>query len=600
MDPRDQIKSKIDIVSFIESYIPLKKAGRNFKALCPFHGEKSPSFVISPERQIWHCFGCQKGGDIFTFMMEYERIDFSEALRLLAQQAGVKLENTSLTKQEEGKERLYAINHLASEFYHYLLKTHPSGQKAYDYLKQRGISDKAMETFKLGVAPNQWDALFNYLTRKKGFLKDDLVEAGVAAKSQKGNYFDRFRNRIMFTLSDHRGNNVGFAGRVYTEDPVEREAKYINTSETLIYHKGETLYGLHITKEAVKRSGSIVLVEGEIDAIQSFQAGVGNVAAIKGTALTEMQIKLLKRFCDTVILALDFDVAGDAAVRRGIILADKEGMTIKVVQAEGGKDPDEVIRNNPILWKEAIKNAVNVYDFIIDSAAARFDTATIDGKKAFTDDVLPFLASITNEVVKAHYIKRASQLLDVSEDVVLRQMKKQTVVARTPALEKEVKIPSKQSRHERIEEYFVALCLQKGAKEVIKEVGSLVQKEWFINNAFWRVFEALVAFYTNEDSFSIETFSKTLPAEVFPTSDTLYLIDLDSVDSIFALHEIRRLAIELEILFIKSRMQTISKSIAKEEQEGNIERTEALQFEFNMLSNRLSEVSRREQKGVLS
>jgi DNA primase len=248
MDQLEEIKRKIDIVELINSYVPLKKAGRNFKALCPFHSEKTPSFMVSPERQIWHCFGaCNEGGDIFGFLMKIENLDFGEAVRELAKKAGVKLTRYQPSEEERSKQLLYEINHLAAEYYHFLLLNHPFGKKALDYILGRGIKKDSLVLFKIGFAPDDWRSLQAYLVNKKGYKAQDLERVGLVIKTQKGDFYDRFRGRLMFPLKDYHNNVRGFAGRLL--DPQAKEAKYVNTPETFIYHKSELLFGLSEAKE---------------------------------------------------------------------------------------------------------------------------------------------------------------------------------------------------------------------------------------------------------------------------------------------------------------------------------------------------------------
>jgi DNA primase len=404
VDQLEEIKRKIDIVELINEFVPLKKTGRNFKALCPFHSENAPSFVVSPERQIFKCFGCGESGDIFGFLMKTEGLEFGEALRILAKRAGVKLRRYQPSEAEKQKTLLYEINHLASEFYHYLLASHRVGKQALQYLKvKRGIKDETIHLFKLGFAPAMWDGLQKFLVGKKGYQVEALEKAGLVIKSEKGRgYYDRFRARIMFPLEDHRSNVAGFAGR--TLDPRQTEAKYINTPETLIYHKSDLLYGLKQNKEAIKKANAVILVEGELDTLSSYQVGVKNVVAIKGSALTGSQVSLLKRFTENLVLALDRDVAGDQAARRGIEVADQAGMAIKVVKLRGGKDPDEVAQKNASLWKKLVKEAMPVYDYFLDLALTRFKAKTAEGKRAIGKEMVPVLAKISDEIVRSHYI----------------------------------------------------------------------------------------------------------------------------------------------------------------------------------------------------
>lgn len=599
MDPREQIKAKIDIVPFIAEHIPLKQAGRNFKALCPFHGEKTPSFVVSPERQIWHCFGCNLGGDIFTFLMEFEKMEFLEALRTLAKRAGVKLTTLAPSKIEQVKERLFQINHLASEFYHYLLTEHEVGEKARDYLKKRGMKKQTIDAFKLGFAPAKWELLFDYLTRKKGFSAEEIEQAGLIIRSQRSEargqttqirnpkYYDRFRDRIIFTLRDHRGNVVGFAGRLL--DTQAKEAKYVNTPETPLYHKGELFYGLDVTREAIKKEDGAIIVEGEFDMLSSFQAGVANVVALKGTALTLMQAKLIKRFTQNVALAFDLDIAGDAAARRGIQMADNEGLNIKVIRAKAGKDPDEVIRKNPLAWKKAIKAAVSVYDFLIDSALSRFDKETPEGKKHIADEVLPSIWAISNEIVKAHFIKRLSAELDTTEEVIVKQMEKLEKPAL--AVAQQVTKPKPTTRQQVIEEYLMALLLQKGDKALLEKVHPMLEANLLQSQVLEKVLHLLLAFYERQQPFDIKKFVKDIPKELLPTVDRLYLIDTEPIAKDDVPFEIEQALRELKVLLLRRKMEEVAAQLKKMEKEQSRRGFSSLEREFSVLSTRLSKLT---------
>ena len=466
MDQVEEIKSKVDIVELIQEYIPLKRAGRNFKGLCPFHGEKTPSFMVNPELQIFKCFGCSVGGDAYTFLQKMEGMEFGEALQHLADRTGIKLVSYKPTQGEQIKEKLVGINALTSQVYHWLLTQQKTGTAALEYLKGRGITDEAIEKFRLGFAPNSWDYVMKFLMGKKKYSLDDLTRTGLAVKN-----YDRFRNRIMFPLDNARGQIVGFAGRVMPSSAPsgategQAGAKYINTPETEIYHKSELLYGLDITRSEIKNLGWAVVVEGEIDAIASWQAGVKNVVAIKGSALTEKQVELLRRLCDTIILALDTDVAGDAAARRGIEIADKNGLMVKMVKLAGAKDPGEYAITDPEGWKKAVAEAIPVYDFYLQSAVDRYGLEVV-GKKKIGQELLPIWANISDEIVRAHYIKLLTKTLGVEEEDIRQQMAK-TLISKSEILNKS-QIPNPKSqipRREILEEYVVELAL-KGGKEL--------------------------------------------------------------------------------------------------------------------------------------
>ncbi len=525
----DEVKSRLNIVDIIGSRVSLKKAGRHFKALCPFHNEKTPSFIVSPERQMWKCFGCGRGGSVIDFVMEYEHVDFVEALTDLAEKAGVKL-TRRVPESPEGalKQKIYEANHLSSEFYHYLLTKHSHGEKARQYLKNRGISDKSIETFGLGYRPNSWDGLLKFL-KKKGYETTLLEQAGLIISSPRGGY-DRFRGRIMFTLKDHRGNVVGFSGRLL--DSEAKEAKYINTSETPVYSKSNVLYGFDVTRDAITRANEAILMEGEFDVISSFQAGISNVVAIKGSALTEGHVNLLKRFTDRLIFALDSDLAGDSAARRGIEIADRAGLDLKVTSMPTGKDPDEAVRENPGLFKKAIKDAVPVYDYFIASATRRFDAGSAYGKKKIGEELLPIIANIENSIVQGHYVKKLASTLNVSEEVIEEGMKK--TVSREqhvyrPQKEKSQSTVEALSRREKLELYILALLLQGKTTEQCEEFSETFTAKDFSTPSVRDIMAHLVTFLKAHRVFLIKDFADSLPKELLPTLDSAFLWDISTL-----------------------------------------------------------------------
>jgi DNA primase len=525
MSDTDEIKSRLNIVDIVGKSVKLKKAGRNFKGLCPFHNEKTPSFIVSPERESWHCFGCGKGGDIFSFVMEFQHIDFSEALEDLAQLAGITLTRRPSESAESSlKEQLYAVNHLASEFYHYILTKHPLGENGLSYFKNRGVSDKSMSTFMLGYSPNSWDGLFKYL-RKKGYEDTLLEKAGLVIRSTR-NYYDRFRGRVMFTLKDHRGNVVGFAGRVL--DPHPEEAKYINTQETPVYIKSNVVYALDVTKPAVQKENEAIVMEGELDVISSFQAGIPNVVAIKGSALTEGHVRLLRRFTDRLTFALDSDMAGDAAARRGIEVADSVGMDMKVVTMPSGKDPDEAARENPGLLKKAIKDAVPVYDYFLSSALKRFDAATAYGKKKISEELLPVLTKIENPIVQNHYAKKLAIAIDTSDEAIAEGLTRATRSAKQFYNKSEE--PQAQnvftSRPDKLEMYLLAMVLQGKTIDLFEELEESGILPDFSHQTVHKIIDQLVTFLSGTRVFLIKDFADSLPKELLPTLDEAFLWDI--------------------------------------------------------------------------
>lgn len=592
MDELEQIKAKINIVDFVNEYVPLKKAGRNFKAPCPFHSEKTPSFIVSPERQIWHCFGaCGEGGDIFRFLMKWENLEFPEALRILAKRAGVRLREYTSSDSSRQREKLYEVNHLASEFYHYLLLNHPSGKRALDYILGRGITKKSIELFRLGWAPNLWEGLSKFLIQKKRYKISDLDQAGLLVKGERG-YYDRFRGRLMFALKNHRGEVVGFAGR--TLDPQVKEAKYINTTETPVYTKGNVLYGLDLTREAIKKENLAIIVEGEIDLIQAYQAGSQNVAAIKGSALTEGQVSLLKRYTENIALALDADIAGDAASRRGIEIADQSGLNIRVIQLEKGKDPDECLRQDPAAWFRALKKAIPFYDFLIDSSIGRHGRETAEGKKKVGGEILPILAQISNEIVKAHYVKKLAQELEIAEEVILSAMAK--VGKKEEVRPAEKGKAQKTSREEVLEEYLLSLILQSSDPAQTMEnffslAGDPDPARYFLTPVLKKIFTSLLEFLrSRKEKFQISDFVRNQPPELVALIDRLYLQDWPRFlgDEEKMKNEMGKIVKEVKFLALKREMKILSEQIKKAQNEEEVKK---LSQQFNKTSQILKSLN---------
>ncbi|MFC1727088.1 DNA primase [Patescibacteria group bacterium] len=597
-DQLEEIKNNISLVELISEYVSLKKAGRNFKAVCPFHSETAPSFMVSPERQIFKCFGCGEGGDHFRFLMKIEGMEFVESLRYLAKRAGVKLKSYQPSQGEKNKQLLFEINHLAGEYYHYLLLHHSAGKRALDYILGRGITQESLKRFKLGFAPNLWTGLQSYLTGKKGYQVEDLERAGLVIKSSKGykqSYYDRFRNRLMFPLKDHRGNACGFAGRLLSESS---QAKYVNSPETLVYHKSNLLYGLDEVRTFVKKVDQLVLVEGELDMISSYQAGVKNVAAIKGSALTEPQVRLLGRFTQNIILALDRDLAGDIAARRGIEIADQAGLMIRVVKLRGGKDPDEVAQKNPKLWRQLVKEAVPIFDYLLSSALERFGTKTAQGKRRVGLELIPVLAKINDEIVKAHYIALLADSLQVSERVIMAQMEK-VIRSKSPrpvqrgsgqktVLQKGVL----KTRREILEEHLLALVFQSDDWSLLvkKRLAGLVKTPRFV-----RILEVLKQYLKRYKTHNSQRLAKMMAAELVESFNHLYLIDFSSL-----IEDDEKLSAELEKtieriseLNLKEKLRQIAREIKNLEKKTNLDSLEKDQLkkfdrEFSKLSQKLS------------
>lgn len=584
MDQVEEIKQKVDILELIGSRVNLKKAGRHYKGLCPFHSEKSPSFIVSPERQSYKCFGCGEGGDVYTFLQKYEGMSFLEALEQLSRQVGITLTSYRPTAEDAQRKKMFEIHQLASEYYKYILHKHESGKIALEYLKKRGITKEAIDNFGLGYSPSQWRSVSEFLTKKKGYSEEDLVYAGITIRSDNGRYYDRFRGRVMFPLKDHRGQVVGFSGRTISGDTTE--AKYINSPETSIYHKGRMLYGLWENKEYIRKTDSLILVEGELDVLPSWQANVKNVAAIKGSAFTEEMGQLIARYTRNVAMSLDSDSAGQEAIKRAVKVAEPLDLSIRVVQITGGKDPGDVATENPGSWREMTKKAVLYWDFLIDSLMSKNDPSSGEGTKAISTEVIPALAEITNLVVQAHYVQDLSKRLKVPESSVydeIERVKKKKELSGLRTLVKKIETGEAKGRKEKLEELILAMSLQHK-----NELGDKVQElepEWFTGSAK----KIVMSLLSYQGKFEIKSFASKLPPELQEMIDKTYLMDLTQYEDIKK--EFAKSMYELKGEYLRERMKQITLEIGKAEKEGQEEVLVALQKEFGILSRKLSEVS---------
>lgn len=578
MDQVTEIRSKIDIVNLIGEYLPLKKMGRNFKANCPFHGEKTPSFVVSPERQIWHCFGCGKGGDVFTFLMEYDHLEFPEALRLLADKTGVKLENQHFdTALSAKKEKFYNLNRIACEFYQYLLTTHPLGKNALSYVSEkRHIKPQTIKTFQLGFAPHG-NALVTYLMKKKGYKAEDLLDAGLATK-RGALLVDFFQNRLIFPLFDHRDNIVGFSGRVMTDN--EKTSKYINTKETLIYHKGMTFFGMPIAKEIMKKEEKVYLMEGEFDVISSFQEGITNAVAVKGTALTIDQVNLLSRFIKKVVLCFDMDKAGQEALKRSLGLLEKKAFNIGVLVLTEGKDPDEAIQKNLAAFQKAIKKDIPVYDFLLSQITTQYNPDTAEGKTHIGQELLPLFGAIENEIIKEHYFAKLSQILHTSEEALQKEAKRsvrQDISQKAPIIAK-----TSRPRKEVLEEYLLSLLLQSdNPKELLSDISHLTMDYLWIIPSLEKIFSALTSYTAQKDSFDAKEFASTLPQELLAAFDTCFLLPLpQNFDKDRYKEEVRHVAEDIYETYVRMQIKKIGDAIKQKEKSGSVDDLEKLQQQF--------------------
>ncbi len=422
-----QVRNRADIVDIISEVVRLKKTGKNYLGLCPFHTEKTPSFTVSPDKQIFHCFGCGEGGNVFSFLMKYGKGSFPEVVRQVAQRYGIDLPSRPLTPEQKNRlnqrERMVRANKEAMVFYHKTLQKSAAGQKAKTYLQQRGITDEIIESFSLGFAPDGWRHLGDHL-KKAGLTAEAIQSAGLIVPNKRQNgYYDRFRNRVIFPIFDLGDRVVGFGGRVMGSE----EPKYLNSPETAIYNKRRILYGLNRTRQACRRSGVIHIVEGYFDLLTLFQHGIENTAATLGTALTEDHLRLIKSYAERAVLVFDADAAGIKAALRGSGLFLKAGIDARVLVLPDGHDPDSFVRESGVdAFQGAVEKAPGIVGFIIDSAVHRFGLS-VEGKVRIINELQPLLTDIDDPVSRSLYIRELSDRIDVDERAIQEKIRQMTV-----------------------------------------------------------------------------------------------------------------------------------------------------------------------------
>lgn len=475
MDAVEEVKSRLSIEDVIAEYVPLKRAGRNWKGLSPFSNEKTPSFVVSPEKQIWKDFSSGRGGSMFDFVMEVEGLDFKGALDLLARKAGVDLEKYRSSPQKGGpnKEKLHQLLEMSAKFYQVQFS---KNTQALEYvLKKRKFSKETAINWRIGYSPNNGFALMEY-AKSKGFSEEELTLAGLTARRYKGGLQDMFRGRLMIPLQDPQGRIIGFTARQLTDDA--NSPKYINTPQTVLYDKSRHVYGLHNAKEAIRKSKFVVLVEGNLDVIASHQVGIKQVVATAGTALTEPLLKSLSRFTGDIRLCFDADKAGIAATERAIPIASKVKVSLSVINIPSGKDPDELIQKDPKIWASVINENLYALDWLIDLNEKVQDIKSAKGKREFSDVLLPVVRSLEDPVEKDHYLKLIAKKINVSEDAL--DQKYQSTKSQNPDVRmKKIKVtPEKLDKirieHQRLQDNFMALVLM---RKTLREFLNLITED---------------------------------------------------------------------------------------------------------------------------
>jgi DNA primase len=601
----EEIKNKLNVVDLVGSYVKLTKTGANFRGICPFHSERKPSFFVSPGRQMWHCFGCGAGSSLFDFVMKIEGVEFGDALRILANKAGVELkrENTQLRTE---RQRLYEICELACKFFEKQLEASVAGKEAEAYLLGRGITKESIKTWRLGYSPDTWNGLSDFLIAK-GYQRQEIIKAGLAIEKEnnKTDSYDRFRGRIMFPVFGLNSEVVGFGGRVFKQADAKEIAKYINSPQTLLYDKSRILYGLNQAKLAIRKENQCVVTEGYTDVIMCHQAGYYNTVAASGTALTSQHLILLKRYSENLILAFDMDVAGDSATKRGINLAQEQGFNIKIIEhyGEGDKksDPAEIILKNPTQWEESVKKAKSIMDYYVDSAFLHFDGQTPEGKKEIAKIVLPAIKRLANNIEQSFWIQKLSSRLGIKEEAILGELTK----IKSEAVNSESsRISNTTTNHLEVDHN---LGIEARKKLIEEKVISLILKNpedvKLISENQYRLFSERIRHFLEDIKKIIENQKPIEENELKKDFKVLFdneLLDVELKNFLATLalrgeieyqedgkEEMLLCLLQLKNIELKNSLQNLSLQIQQAEQEKDVEKINYLIGEFNTLTKEL-------------
>ena len=599
-DNISKIKDRLDVVDVISGYLKLQKAGVNFKARCPFHNEKSPSFYISPERQIWHCFGCSKGGDMFGFIKEIESVEFPEALRILAAKAGVEIDSYDPQVRDE-KNRLFSINEQAVRFFEKQLWDSNYGKKALAYLMDRGMKAETIKEFRLGYAPNDWYSLSRFLSNC-GYSDKEIVDAGLGFKKEGRNEpYDRFRSRIMFPITDVNNSTAGFTGRIFGDPSTglgrgDPPAKYINTPQTQIYDKSRILFGLSRAKGEIKSKDRCILVEGNMDMLMSYQAGVANVIASSGTALTLSHLRLLQRYTTNLSFCFDTDQAGAMATKRGIGLALSQNFNINVVSLNDKecKDPADYVQKHGEKWGNVVASAKPVVEFYFEKAKGENDPTLAEGKKSVILALAPFIKRLTSQVEKSHWITQLAFYLRVGEDAVRSDI--ESVKDELDAYERGIDKPEPQvslvknaspiAKPDMLNETLLSVIIKKPDlfRDDLKSLPADLHP--FVK-------EIIVKIQTNDKDFNLDRVIKTYDQEQAMNLEFAYLRSQElwkDFDDEALQNEFKNLISKLKHRAIIAQLTSIELDIKEAESQKDMAKINNLVTKFSALTRELSQL----------
>lgn len=587
MDAVEEVKSRLSIEDVIGDYVELKRAGRNFKGISPFVAEKTPSFMVSPEKQIWHDFSSGKGGNMFSFIMEVEGLDFKGALELLARKAGIDIEqyrSKSGTRRGPNKERLYEALELATKFYQAQLKTNKQALE-YVFTKRQFTKETALK-WRLGYSPSNGTALVNFL-KDKGFIDSEIKQAGLSAERYRG-VSDMFRGRLMIPLQDPQGLVIGFTARLLTDD--KNAPKYINTPQTPLYDKSRHVYGLHHAKEAIRKEQFVVIAEGNLDVISSHQAGVKQVVATAGTALTEAHLKALSRFTEDIRLSFDADRAGINATERAIPIASKVKVNLSIIEIPSGKDPDELIKQDPKLWRQATTEKQYALDWLMARYQSQLDLTTAEGKRQFSDILLPLVRSLSDAVEIDHYMNAIAETIGVSQTALQTKLAG-TAPAVKQAEKRAMKVQPKTTSRSSLEysktqDHFLSLVL---VEPQLRDTLSLTAAEMFSRDEA----KEFLDFLKTQGEKSAEDIASELQARGVQNLidyDKILVLQFEELYQGLELTELRYEAARLQARLVEQYVKYQKQRITAELATANEQRTQELLMGAKRLDDLLKRV----------
>ncbi len=500
----DEIRRRTDLIALVGEYLKLERRGKSMVGLCPFHNEKTPSFTVSPDKQLYHCFGCGASGNVFTLIMELEKMTFPEAARFLAQRAQVKIpeHREALTAKERLQEKIYNINLVAARFYAYCLKNTTEGEKAYTYLLNRGISDETIALFKLGYAPAGWTGFYDF-AGKKGASPELMIKAGLITPGREKGYYDRFRNRAIFPIFTAGGKVAGFGGRTMAAGE-KAGPKYLNSPQSPVFDKSTLLYGLNLARDEIRRQKKAIVMEGYTDVIAAHQAGIRNAVASLGTALTEQQSRLLRYQADVVVTAYDSDSAGEAATWRGLAILQGTGCLVQIAELPKNSDPDSYIRKfGPDAFVRLIEEASPLIDYRLQQLKKRYDLTTDQGRVGYIKEIMPLLSAAVDRVEQDYYLKRAAEEIGVDENALRSELKRRRVGKSSLPEEK-----GKQHSGENLiaispaEKILLSLMMQ--SKEIAERGRKLIKSDYYSDPLVENIFKEIWNIYATEEAFTAE------------------------------------------------------------------------------------------------